>query len=119
MPLLLQTGIKAFCLVLSELSSSLLFHYTGESGEQVLLLCIPSFDLTQSCALVDLGTLQCQEISFQAPSLTRKHNPDRDRLALLDFVAEDEDQELGKAREEERGVTMMQDLDDSDEDMDM
>ena len=85
----------------------------------MVLLCVPSFDLTQSCALVDLETLQCREISFRAASLTQKHNPDLDRLGLLDFTAENENQELGKVREEERGVTMMQELDDSDEDMDM
>ena len=84
----------------------------------MLLLCVPSFDLTQSCALVDLDTLQCREISFGVTSLAAKHNPDLDRLGLLDFAADDEDQ-LGKVTEEERSVTMMQDLDDSDEDMDM
>lgn len=84
----------------------------------VLLLCVPNFDLTQSCALVDLETLQCRQISFRASSLIQRPNPDLSKLGLLDFTAKEDDQGLVEVTEE-RGVTMMQELDDSDDDMGM
>lgn len=115
----MSCGISCLKLVyfIKCLLSSVLLH-AERSSQQVLLLCVPNFDLTQSCALVDLETLQCRQISFRASSLIQRPNPDLSKLGLLDFTAKEDDQGLVEVTEE-RGVTMMQELDDSDDDMGM
>lgn len=40
--------------------------HEGSDGKRTRLVCVPSFSKTQSVALVDLETLQCREISFNA-----------------------------------------------------
>ena len=57
-------------------------HNTGSQGQTVLLITVPNFDLTQSCVLVNLTTLECQELTFST-TLERKQNPELEKLREL------------------------------------
>ena len=36
----------------------------------MLLLAVPNFDVTHSCVLLDLGTLECSEVHFSTGAFT-------------------------------------------------
>ena len=42
----------------------------AEGGGEVLLLAVPNFDVTHSCVLLDLGTLECSEVHFSTGAFT-------------------------------------------------
>ena len=46
------------------------------------MICIPIFDISHSCVLVDLQTLTCKEIKFKT-SLKHKYNPNTKNIELL------------------------------------
>ena len=54
-------------------------HNTGNQGQAVLLITVPNFDLTHSCVLVNLTTLDCHELVFST-SLEREHNPELEKV---------------------------------------
>lgn len=55
------------------------YNYTADNGEHsTLLICVPNFDLTHSCVLVDLKSLDCREVSF-GTSLEGPPNPALER----------------------------------------
>lgn len=56
-------------------------------GQTVLLICVPVFDLTHSCVLVNLKTLDCQEITF-ATSLNTVLNPELKRQREIEAELE-------------------------------
>ena len=67
-----------------------LFSPLAVNGNQsVLLVCIPNFDLTHSCVLVNLRTLNCKEVKF-GTSLESKPNPALERQREIEAELEGE-----------------------------
>ena len=81
-------------------------------------MTIPNFDVRHSCVLVNLNSLECEEVIFSS-SLSPPHpNPELERL--LSEEKESGSVMVAGEEEEEEGATLMQDLmGDSDDDMDM
>ncbi len=91
--------------------------HSGDNGKPVLLVSVPTFDLTHSCVLVNLSTLECQEFTF-ATSLESKPNPQLARLQEMEAELE-EGVSVGGASgdgEEESILHLMMDMDELDED---
>lgn len=42
-----------------------LCYFSESNGEQIRLLCVPSFSKTQSVAVVNLRTLECKQLCFK------------------------------------------------------
>ena len=69
----------------------------------MLLVCVPTFDLSHNCVVVNLRTLACREMTF-ATSLVTPPNPELERLrnqqrelaeaALLDNARPEEDMSI-------------------------
>lgn len=80
----------------------------------MLLICVPTFDLSHSCVLVNLRSLECSEVKF-ATSLKTTPNP-----ALREIEMELEAGEgsllLSQQPREEMSILHHMDLDDNDED---
>lgn len=55
----------------------------GDDAQTILVVAVPNFDLTHSCVLVNLRTLECQELTF-ATSMSRRHNPELEKLLELE-----------------------------------
>lgn len=80
---------------------------------------MPNFDLTHSCVLVNLRTLDCREVTFGS-SMERKPNPELERVRKIQTelaAAEAEKSLLSQPQGEEdmsllRHMDMEEDLDD-------
>jgi hypothetical protein len=66
---------------------------------------LPNFDLTHSCALVNLSTLECEEVRF-CSSMEQKPNPELERVRKIQA-------EL-KAAEAEKTLLLSQPLGEED-----
>lgn len=95
------------------------FNVAGESQHSVLLVSVPDFDLTHSCVLVNLNTLECHEMKFATSLKATAQN-----LALLrqrEIEAELEGSLSGSSQapgllEEEMSLLHHMDQDDNFED---
>ena len=94
-------------------------HFSGEDGQSVLLVSVPNFDLTHSCVLVNLSSLEVKEMKF-ATSLQQKHNPDLARLreiqAELEAAAHSGNAAQDSHTPEEMSILHHMDMDEDDED---
>ena len=88
----------------------------GDNGQETLIISIPTFDLTHSCVLVNLATLDCHELTF-ATSLNRKHNPELARLKEIQSELE-KNSDLGTShtREEVSILHHMMNMDEDEND---
>ena len=88
-------------------------HNTGSQGQTVLLITVPNFDLTHSCVLVNLTTLECQELTFST-TLKRKPNPELEKLRELQ-LSEEETAEVGQL-EPEMSILHHMDMEEEEDD---
>ena len=88
-------------------------HNTGTQGQTVLLITVPNFDLTHSCVLVNLTTLECQELTFSM-TLERKPNPELEKLRELQ-LSEEETAEVGQL-EPETSILHHMDMEEEEDD---
>ena len=63
-------------------------YNTGSEGQTVLLVTVPNFDLTHSCVLVNLTTLECQEGETMGDD---QLEPEMSILHHMDMEKEEED----------------------------
>lgn len=63
--------------------------FAADDKQSVLLVCIPNFDLTHSCVLVNLSNLDCREIKFST-SLETTPNPALERQREIEAELEGE-----------------------------
>ena len=70
----------------------------GDKGQKVLLLCVPSFDITHSVVMVNLKTLEPEE-AFFSTTLMLKPNPDLE----------------GSHENKKKEIDLIQELDSDDE----
>ena len=88
-------------------------HNTGSQGQTVLLITVPNFDLTHSCVLVNLTTLECQELTFST-TLERKQNPELEKLRELQLS---EGETMGGGQlEPEMSILHHMDMEEEEED---
>ena len=88
-------------------------HNTGSQGQTVLLITVPNFDLTHSCVLVNLTTLECQELTFST-TLERKQNPELEKLRELQLS---EEETMGDGQlEPEMSILHHMDMEEEEED---
>ena len=88
-------------------------HNTGSQGQTVLLIIVPNFDLTHSCVLVNLTTLECQELTFST-TLARKQNPELEKLRELQLS---EGETMGGGQlESEMSILHHMDMEEEEED---
>lgn len=81
-------------------------------GRSVLLICVPNFDFTHSCVLVNLRSLECQEIKF-GTSLETTPNPELTQQMELEGEGS---VSLYQEPQEEMSILHHMDEDDNDED---
>ncbi len=90
--------------------------YPDPVGEEhVLLICVPNFDLTHSCVLVNLSTGDCQEVKFRS-SLETTPNPalQRQQEIEAEFEGADEAQLLSQQQEPEEEMSILHHMDQED-----
>ena len=86
----------------------------------VLVLSLPNFDLTHSCVLVNLRTLECKEMKFST-SMEQKHNPELERIRKIQEeleTAEAEKTLLSQPQEHDEDMSILHhmDMDEDDDD---
>ena len=86
---------------------------TGSQGQTVLLIIVPNFDLTHSCVLVNLTTLECQELTFSM-TLERKPNPELEKLRELQLS--EEETTGGAQLEPEMSILYHMDMEEEEDD---
>lgn len=80
----------------------------------MLLICVPNFDLTHSCVLVNLSTRDCQEVKFGS-SLGTAPNPALQRQQEIEAEFEgDEAQLLTQQQEPEEEMSILHHMDQED-----
>ena len=91
---------------------------TGDKGQRVLVLSLPNFDLTHSCVLVNLKTVECEEVKFSG--LEQKPNPELEKMQRIEAeleAAEAEKTHLSQPQgEEDMSILHHMDMDDDDDD---
>lgn len=88
-------------------------HNTGSQGQRVLLITVPNFDLTHSCVLVNLTTLECQQLVFST-TFEREHNPELEKLREMQ-LSEGETAGSGQL-ESEMSILHHMDMEEEEED---
>ena len=88
-------------------------HNTGSQGQTILLITVPNFDLTHSCVIVNLTTLECQELTFST-TLERKPNPELKKLRELQ-LSEEETAGVGQL-EPEMSILHHMDMEEEEDD---
>eukprot|EP00731_Ephydatia_muelleri_P028441 Em0020g85a len=85
----------------------------SKGNGSVLLVAVPNFDVTHSCALVNLRTLECVEMSFST-SLHRGDHPEQMQL----LVSQQSNDIVQDSQPPEDNEFNLFDQDESDDDMD-
>jgi len=88
-------------------------HNTGSQGQRVLLITVPNFDLTHSCVLVNLTTLECQELVFST-TFEREHNPELEKLREMQLS----EGEMGGSGQLESEMSILHHMDMEEEEED-
>lgn len=82
-----------------------------ENGN-VLLVAVPSFDVTHSCVVVNLRTLECAEMAFSTP-LHCGANPEQ-----LNLISQQSNEIVQDSHPPQDNEFNLFDQDESDDDMD-
>ncbi len=103
--------------LLLPLSPSLPPPLLGAEGQSVLVVSVPSFDLTHSCVLVKVGggKCECEELTFTS-SLHQQHNPDLEQMILSQQLAESSMGEEGSGEGGKGEMTLLHLMDEDDDD---
>ena len=89
-------------------------HYTGSKGQTIHLITVPNFDLTHSCVVVNLVTLECQELTFSM-TLEKEQNPELEKLRELRTAVRGRDHGAGQL-EPEMSILHHMDMKEEEED---
>jgi hypothetical protein len=85
----------------------------ASDNQSVLLVCVPNFDLTHSCVLVNLRTLDCQEVKF-GTSLETTPNPALERQREIEAEFEGDGSILLSQQPEEEEMSILHHMDEDD-----
>ena len=84
----------------------------------MLVLSLPNFDLTHSCVLVNLRTLECEEVKFST-SMEQKPNPELEKMRRIQAeleAAEADRTLLSQPPGEDEDMSLLHHMDMNDDD---
>ena len=90
-----------------------MFAVGEEEKQSVLLICVPNFDLTHSCVLVNLSNRDCREIKFGS-SLETTPNPALKRQREIEAEFEGDESQLLSQEEPEEEMSILHHMDQED-----
>ena len=87
--------------------------FSAAEEQSILLVSVPNFDLTHSCVLVNLRSLDCHEVKF-GTTLDPKPNPELERQREIEVELEGEGSVLVSQQPQDEEMSILHHMDEDD-----